>query len=116
MKEGKWYCANCNVEVKKHILDTYEYEEGIPIHNIECLKCPKCERFTFTEKQVDKMEKMTKKMKEQMFIFVRKVSYSGKSLIITIPEDLASHLKVKKGQKVKIRPIDKRGFLVEVRK
>jgi hypothetical protein len=97
-------------------LDTYEYEEGIPIHNIECLRCPKCGELMFTERQADKMEEITEKLKQQMFVFVRKVGYSGKSLIVSIPEDLASHLKVEKGQKVSIRPIDKKGFFVEIKK
>ena len=116
MKEGVWYCAKCNVEVEKHILDTYEYEEGISIHDVECLRCPKCGEIMFTERQADKMEEMTEKIKKQMFVFVRKVGYSGRSLIISIPEDLASHLKVQKGQEVRIRPINKKGFLVEVKK
>lgn len=116
MKEEILYCAKCKVEMKKSILDSYEYVEGIPIHNVECYKCPKCDELFFTEEQADKMEEMTEKQKEEMFIFVRKVSYSGKSLIITIPEDLASHLEIEKGQRVKIMPMDKKGFLVEVKK
>lgn len=115
MKEGKWYCVKCNVEVKKSILDTYEYEEGILLHDVECYKCPKCGELFFTENQADKMEKRTEKLKKQMFFFVRKIGYSGKSLTITIPESLASHLKVKRGQKVKIRPLNKKGFMVEVK-
>jgi len=116
MKEGKWYCAKCKVEMKKTILDTYEYVEGIPIHDVEGYRCSKCDELFFTEKQADKMERMTKKQKEHMFMFVRKVSYSGRSLIITIPEDLATHLDIERGQKVKIMPMDKKGFLVEVKK
>lgn len=115
MKEGKWYCAKCNVEIKKSILDSYEYIEGIPLHDVECLRCPKCNQISFTDRQADKMEKRTEKLKGQMFFFVRKIGYSGKSLTITIPESLASHLKVKKGQKVKIRPLNKKGFMVEVK-
>ena len=116
MKEGKWYCAKCDVEMKKSILDSYEYEEEIPLHDVRCYKCPKCGEIFFTEKQADRMEEETEKLKEQMFVFIRKVGYSGKSLTINIPEDIASHLKVEKGQEVRIRPLNKKGFFVEVKK
>ncbi len=47
-------------------------------------------------------------------IFERKVSYSGRSLIITIPEDLARHMGIKKGAKAKLVPVGKKQFLVEI--
>ncbi|MEM0437891.1 MAG: AbrB/MazE/SpoVT family DNA-binding domain-containing protein [Candidatus Micrarchaeia archaeon] len=46
--------------------------------------------------------------------FERKVSYSGKSLIISIPEDLARYMGVSKGSRVKVIPVNKKAFLVEV--
>ncbi len=45
--------------------------------------------------------------------FDRKVSYSGRSLIISLPEDLAKYMGVKKGERVRIIYIDKKRFLVE---
>lgn len=73
MKEGKWYCAKCNVEMKKTILDRYEYEEGVPLYDVEGYKCPRCNELFFTERQADKMERATEKIKEKMFVFVRKM-------------------------------------------
>ncbi len=46
--------------------------------------------------------------------FERKVSYSGKSLIITVPEDLAKHMHIDKSKHVRIFPVDEKKFLVEV--
>ena len=116
MKEGKWHCAACKVEMRKHILNTYEYEVGILLHDVECLRCPKCGEIFFTERQADKMYERTEKIKQELFGFVRKVGYSGKSLIVSIPEDLASHLKIEKGRRVRIRPYSNKGFFVEVKK
>ncbi len=46
--------------------------------------------------------------------FDRKVSYSGRSLIVSLPEDLARYMGIQKGQHVKIIPVDKKRFLVEI--
>jgi len=46
--------------------------------------------------------------------FERKVSYSGKSLIISIPEDLIRYMGLSKENRVRIIPINKWQFLVEV--
>ena len=53
-------------------------------------------------------------IRKKGLIFERKVSYAGRSLIITIPEDLARHMGIKKGDKTKLMPVGKKGFLVEV--
>ena len=45
--------------------------------------------------------------------FERKVSYSGRSLIISIPEDLARYMNLTKENRVRIIPVDRNGFLVE---
>nr|WP_304766362.1 AbrB/MazE/SpoVT family DNA-binding domain-containing protein [Candidatus Burarchaeum sp.] len=53
-------------------------------------------------------------IRKKNLIFERKVSYAGRSLIITIPEDLARHMGIKKGDKTKLMPVGRKGFLVEV--
>lgn len=51
---------------------------------------------------------------EKKICFERKVSYSGRSLIISIPEDLARYMRISKENRVRILPIDKKKFLVEL--
>ncbi|RLG19839.1 hypothetical protein DRN67_01640 [Candidatus Micrarchaeota archaeon] len=47
-------------------------------------------------------------------VFERKVSYAGRSLIIIIPEDMAKHMSIEKGTIVRLIPVDKKEFLVEL--
>ncbi|VVB81566.1 Uncharacterised protein [uncultured archaeon] len=111
IEEG-WICAKCNVEMKPGIIPKYEYEKGIPLSNVSTLRCPKCDNVFFTEEQADEMEARTEELKKRTFGFLRKVAVSGKSLVVGIPSELASHLHIKQGQKVKILPaVD--GFLVQ---
>jgi len=100
------------VELKPAILANYEYEEDIPLHNVSALKCPKCDNVVFTEKQADELESRTEELKKRTFGFPRKVTISGKSLVVGIPSELAEHLHIKKGQKVRILP-SRNGFLVQ---
>jgi len=53
-------------------------------------------------------------MKKHTVGFERRVSYAGRSLIITVPEDLAKHMHIKRGSGVKVIPVDEKTFMVEV--
>ncbi|HIH19792.1 TPA: hypothetical protein HA244_00825 [Candidatus Micrarchaeota archaeon] len=103
----------CNINANRVVYPTYEYEEGVPLKDVEAFECPNCGEFTFTEEQVDEMERRTDAIKIHTFSFLRRVTVSGRSLCINIPEDLARHLKVAKGQAIRIRALDDRRFLVE---
>lgn len=116
MEEGKIYCAKHDVPMEEVILDTYEYIEGLPLRNVLAYKCPKDGEIFFTEEQADRLEQTSRAMRIHAFAFKRKVTYSGKSLAVTIPEDLAAYLGLQKGKPVRILPLDKRGFIVEVKK
>lgn len=67
----------------------------------------------FTAGQVDEMERRTDLIKAHSFAFERKVTVSGRSLSINIPEDLARHLHVLKGKAVRLIPLDDKRFMVE---
>ena len=107
------YCAKCNVQMKLGVLPKYEYEEGYPLHNIQAYQCPKCSKAFFTEEQAKEMEARTAEVKEYSFGFERKVTISGKSLVVGIPSELADHLDIKQGTKVRIFPIAKEGFMIK---
>ena len=112
LKEGVIYCARCDKEMKLVLLPKYEYEEGYLLRNVAAYKCPKCGKTFFTEAQAKEMESKTTETKEYVFGFERKLMISGKSLVVTIPYELAEHLNVKQGQKVKIFPIAKEGLMI----
>ncbi|MGB9634984.1 MAG: hypothetical protein ACP5H8_00255 [Candidatus Micrarchaeia archaeon] len=50
--------------------------------------------------------------KKNMF-FERKVTYSGRSLVMSIPEDLAKYMGLTKGNSLKIVPVNRKMFVVE---
>ena len=107
------YCARCNLQMKIGVLPRYEYEEGYPLHNVHAYQCPKCNKIFFTEKQAHEMEARTLEVKEYTFGFERKVTVSGKSLVVGIPSELATHLNMKQGTKVRIIPIAKEGLMIK---
>ncbi len=112
MKENMLYCAKCDAEMKEVLLPRYEYEMGYPLHNVAAYSCPECGKAFFTENQAKEMQTRTEELKEYTFGFERKITLSGKSLVIGIPHELAEHLKMKQGEKVRIFPIANEGFMI----
>ena len=112
MKEGI-YCAKCNIQMRLGVVPRYEYEEGYPLHNVQAFQCQKCKNLFFTEEQAHQIEVCTNELKEYTFGFERKVTISGKSLVVGIPAELADHLNIKQGQKVRIIPVAKDGFIIK---
>ncbi len=110
---GKITCSKCGIEAKETVLDKYDYEEGIPLRNVPAFECPQCGEFIFTETQVEDMERKTDLIKAEMLAFERKVTISGRSLCINLPEDLVRHMNIIKGKNVKIIPAGKKRFIVE---
>ncbi len=108
----KIFCAKCDKQMEQVLLPSYEFEEGIPLQNVESYKCFGCNRTFFTEKQSKKMEERTKKIKQNQFAFDKKISICGKSLAMGIPTELAQHINLKQGSRVKIFPLTKSSFKV----
>lgn len=113
MKESSIYCAKCDEEMRLILLPKYEYEEGLPLHNVGAYRCNSCGKIFFTETQAKDLEARTNEIKEYKFGFERKITVSGKSLVVTIPYEIADHLNMKAGQMVKLFPIAKEGFLIK---
>jgi len=109
----KLICKKCKEEAKKTVLEKYEHEKGIVLENVEAYECPKCHEFIFTEKQMEEIEKRTEVIKVHKFSFKRKLTVSGRSLVINIPEDVVRHMKLVKGKETKLTPLDDKRFLVE---
>ena len=107
-------CTKCNKKVKEVILPVYEHERGIPLKNVKAFQCPKCNEFVFDEKQVEEIEKRTETIKVHKFAFERKLTVSGRSLVINLPEDIVRHMKLSKGVKARLIPLDDKKLLLEV--
>ncbi len=116
MVEGVIYCAKCEIPMKKIVLASYEYVQGYPLKNVPAYKCQKCGEEFFTEEQAKEMGARTEELKEYVFGFKRSVTVSGRSLVISVPHELAEYLHIKQGQKIKIVPIAKEGFMVKKEK
>ena len=60
---GTMTCTKDGVEATEVVLERYEYEEGIPLHNVPAYECPACGEFIFTEAQVDEMATCRQKVR-----------------------------------------------------
>lgn len=112
LEEEKIYCAKCDEEMRLVVLPKYEYEDELPLHNVQTYKCLRCKNTFFTEEQAKEMELRTNELKECQFGFERKITISGKSLVVGIPSELADHLRIKQGTKVKVIPISNEGLMI----
>lgn len=112
MKENIPYCAKCDEEMQEVLLPKYEYEDSQVLHNVGAFRCNECGKVFFTKHQAEEMKVRTNELKEYTFGFERKVLVSGKSLVVGIPCELADHLKLEQGQKVKIFPMANEGLIV----
>jgi len=101
--------------MKRAPLSVYEYAEGYPLHRVDAYQCEKFREIFFTEKDAERMEERTKELVEREFAFDRKITISGGSMVVSIPHELTEHLNLKRGQRVKVVPVAKRGFLVKTR-
>lgn len=105
-------CVKCDIEMQYTILPSYEYLEGLPLAQVPAYTCPRCHQIFFTEQHANAMHKRTAQIMQQRFAFERRVTISGKSLAITIPQELAVHIGIKQGSKVRLRPVEQHGFMV----
>ena len=113
MVKEQIYCAKCSTLMQETILPEYEYVVGLPLKDVSAYKCPNCNEIFFTEEQASSMEKRSKALERVRFGFERKITITGKSLAVTIPSDLANHLLLKQGSKVKIVPLSDESILIK---
>jgi hypothetical protein len=111
---AKVVCKKDGAQAKLTTIGSYEYEPGIPLQNVPTFECPKCHEFIFTPEQVEDMEARTDKIKAHSFAFERKITISGRSLSINLPEDLVKHMKLLKGKSLRLTPIDDKRFMAEM--
>ena len=106
-------CALCNGKLKKKIVDYKIY--GKSIGKFPSLICGSCGERWFDEDTSKKIENAEKKANLFGLSRETKVSYSGNSLIIRIPTELAKFMKLKKETEVIIYPEHKDKLCVAIK-
>lgn len=110
----KLVCTKCGEAVKKVLLPSYEHEKGIVLKDVEAFQCRKCGEFVFNEKQISEVEKRTELIKVHQFAFERKLTVSGRSLVVNIPEDIVRHMRLSKGSRARLTPVDDKHLMIEI--
>ena len=98
-------CALCNGELNKRVVDYKIY--GKSIGKFPALVCASCGEQWFDEETSKKIQKKERELGLFGLSRETKISYSGNSLIVRIPKELAKFMNLKKGTEMIIYPEDK---------
>ena len=97
----------------KRAKSTYSYHD-IELGNFDSDICTKCGEIFFTESASDKIDEMAKENGLWGLERRSKISYSGNSLIVRIPKDIAEFMNLEKGEEIRVHPEGKKRIVVEI--
>ena len=106
-------CVLCKGKLKDEIVEYKVY--GISLGKFPAKICQKCNEQWFDEKTSKKIEKAEKKKNLFGLYKESKISYSGNSLIIRIPQDIAKFMKLNKEKPILIYPESKNKISVDIK-
>ncbi|MBI2628528.1 YgiT-type zinc finger protein [Candidatus Pacearchaeota archaeon] len=106
-------CALCKGELKEKIIDYKVY--GKIIGKFKAKVCNSCGEQWFDEETSKKIEDAEKKEGVFGLSVETKIGYSGNSLIIRIPVELAKFMNLKRETRVLLYPEDKNKICVMVK-
>jgi len=106
-------CALCDGKLKEKLVDHKIYGESIG--KFKALVCDSCGEKWFNEETSKKIENKERELNLFGLSRETKISYSGNSLIIRIPKELAKFMGLKKETNVILYPEDKNKFCVAVK-
>lgn len=106
-------CVLCEGKLKKKIVDYKVY--GKSIGKFPAMICDSCGEQWFDEKTALKIEETEKKAGLFGLSRESKISYSGNSLVVRIPKDIAKFMHLKKETPVTIYPEDEGKICVAVK-
>ncbi|MBI2044725.1 AbrB/MazE/SpoVT family DNA-binding domain-containing protein [Candidatus Pacearchaeota archaeon] len=106
-------CALCNGKLKGKLVDYKIY--GKSMGKFKALVCDFCGEKWFGEETARKIEEKEKELGLFGLSRETKISYSGNSLIIRIPKELARFMGLKKETSVILYPEDKNKLCVAVK-
>ena len=106
-------CVLCKGKLKKRVIDYKIY--GKSIGKFPALVCDSCGEQWFNEETSKKIEKAEKE--KGIFGLSRetKISYSGNSLIIRIPKELAKFMGIKRETQVVLYPENKNKLCISLK-
>lgn len=105
-------CALCGGNLKKKVVDYKVY--GKSLGKFPAKVCEKCGEQWFDEGTSKKIEEAEKKANLFGLCRESKISYSGNSLIVRIPKDIAKFTNLNKESKVIIYPENKNKISVNI--
>lgn len=106
-------CALCRGNLKKEIVDYKVY--GKSLGKFPALVCKTCGEQWFDEKTSIKIEQAEKKANLFGLSRESKISYSGNSLIIRLPKNIAKFMNIKKESHIMIYPESKNKLAIDLR-
>ena len=106
-------CALCNGKLKKEIVEYKVYGKGIG--KFPAMVCEKCDEQWFDEKTAKDIETAEKEAKIFGLSVETSISYSGNSLIIRIPKELAKFMNLKKETRVILYPENKEKLCIAIK-
>ena len=106
-------CILCGGKLIQKTLDYKIYGKGIG--KFPALVCDSCGEQWFDEETSKKIQEKEKKLKLFGLSRETKISYSGNSLIIRIPKELAKFMNLKKETRVIIYPEDKNKLSISIK-
>ena len=105
-------CPICNGKLKLTKLEYSFYD--IPFGKFDAEVCQKCGEIFFTEEASDRIDEIAKEKGLWGLEKRSKISYSGNSLIVRIPKEIAEFMDLMKGQEIEIHPEGKKKIVVEI--
>jgi len=106
-------CILCDGKLNEKMVDYKIY--GKSIGKFPALVCNSCGEQWFNEETSKKIQEKEKKLKLFGLSRETKISYSGNSLIIRIPRELAKFMNLKKETEVIIYPEDKNKISISIK-
>lgn len=105
-------CPMCNEKTERK-KTAYVYS-GVKLGTFDADVCSKCGEVFFTEKASDEIDAKAKEMGIWGFEKKSKITYSGNSLMVRIPNAISKFLSLKKGREITIHPEGKKKIVVEI--
>ena len=106
-------CILCNGKLKDKTIDYEVY--GVSLGKFPAQVCEVCNEQWFDEKTSNEIEKAEKKANLFGLHKKSKISYSGNSLIIRIPIDIAKFMKLNKEKSIVIYPENKNKISIDIK-
>jgi len=106
-------CILCGGKLTNKVIDYKVF--GKSLGKFPAKVCEKCDEQWFDEETSRKIEKAEKKLNLFGLCKESKISYSGNSLIVRIPSDIAKFMNLNKESQVIICPEDKNKLSISLK-